>query len=437
MSESTEKCNGCKVDVCELNSILNEMVKKINDDRKAVVQEESVVISQNVVSGQGNTLVNPVPVNLYVIKHVLFGVVGDEKTEQFIVEDYKVIMCSSGEDYKILLCKKVGNILYIFCEDGWVFILGTHTIILSAEKSRSEKDIFEQGKVTFQGITTLEDVDFNHAVDTTEIDSMRGWFYGCNKLTKVDFSGVDSSNVTNMEGMFCECSELEDIDLSPLVISKVVSMRDMFWKCSKLQENTSIQKLSIHQSNKKNWLYDCSNMNLKMVEQGIAGQEELDSKKAYLDIWKLNQKLLNQTEEVKHVVFVKMDPCLIIANRIVGAFDTESIGMDKSDIYMGYLGGSKDTITISCEDDINIPPFNKINHLNIFELEHCMFRGCESLESVDFTGTIEIADIKTMKGWFYECKNLKKVNYEEFEVNKGEDASGIFWSMRETGRNKK
>ena len=81
-------------------------------------------------------------------------------------------------------------------------------------------------------------------VDTSNVTSMEGMFYGCLYLGYsgyidnyiLDLSSFDTSNVTSMHRMFSDCSWLESIDLSSFDTSNVTDMTYMFYDCNSLIE---------------------------------------------------------------------------------------------------------------------------------------------------------------------------------------------------------
>ena len=73
-------------------------------------------------------------------------------------------------------------------------------------------------------------------IDTSNITSMQGMFYGCNNLVNLDLSSFNTNKVTDMSGMFQGCSSLTSLDLSSFNTSNVTSMNGMFSSCKKLKE---------------------------------------------------------------------------------------------------------------------------------------------------------------------------------------------------------
>ena len=86
----------------------------------------------------------------------------------------------------------------------------------------------------FNGYANATSITFGTAFDTSEVWSMGGMFFRCEKLTKLDLHNFDTSQVTDMTGMFSQCSELSSLDITSFNTSLVTGMREMFYGCSKL-----------------------------------------------------------------------------------------------------------------------------------------------------------------------------------------------------------
>ena len=59
-------------------------------------------------------------------------------------------------------------------------------------------------------------------------------FYGCNKITEINFNNFDTSKVTSMSAMFCGCQSLTSLDLYSFDTSQVTNMLWMLYNCLSL-----------------------------------------------------------------------------------------------------------------------------------------------------------------------------------------------------------
>ena len=63
---------------------------------------------------------------------------------------------------------------------------------------------------------------------------MKGMFYKCQSLEKLDLSNFNTSKVQDMKWMFDGCSSLMNLNILNFDTSKVLDMRWMFEGCSPL-----------------------------------------------------------------------------------------------------------------------------------------------------------------------------------------------------------
>jgi surface protein len=80
--------------------------------------------------------------------------------------------------------------------------------------------------------------DFTHLsnLNTSNVTSMAGMFFGCNNITSLDLSSLDTSSVTSMREMFQGCESLQTINLSGFDTSSVRLMDFMFYYCEMIEE---------------------------------------------------------------------------------------------------------------------------------------------------------------------------------------------------------
>ena len=85
-------------------------------------------------------------------------------------------------------------------------------------------------------ITLYEKVKKVKIIIDYEIKSFENLFYGCEKITKINFIKFSRKDITNMKSMFKECLFLEKLNLSNFNTDNVIDMSYMFYKCSSLKE---------------------------------------------------------------------------------------------------------------------------------------------------------------------------------------------------------
>ena len=72
--------------------------------------------------------------------------------------------------------------------------------------------------------------------DVSKVTNMRGVFYYCESLKKLNISNWDVSNVTDMSEMFRCCKSLKKLNISTWNVSNVTNMFSMFHSCKSLTE---------------------------------------------------------------------------------------------------------------------------------------------------------------------------------------------------------
>ena len=72
--------------------------------------------------------------------------------------------------------------------------------------------------------------------NVSKVTNMRGVFYYCESLKKLNISNWDVSNVTDMSEMFRCCKSLKKLNISTWNVSNVTNMFSMFHSCKSLTE---------------------------------------------------------------------------------------------------------------------------------------------------------------------------------------------------------
>ena len=115
--------------------------------------------------------------------------------------------------------------------EGWFYELNLLERIEGLEHLNTSQVTSMSG--LFWGCGSLTSLDLT-CFDTSKVTDMRGMFEGCGSLTSLDLSSFDTSKVTDMEEMFSGCESLTALDLSSFDTSEVSYMRGMFYSCKSL-----------------------------------------------------------------------------------------------------------------------------------------------------------------------------------------------------------
>lgn len=87
----------------------------------------------------------------------------------------------------------------------------------------------------FQNYEQLKDVDFQDAVDTSQVEKLNNIFEDCTQLESVSLASFKTDRLENADYLFYGCSALKTVDLTDFHCSSVTSMIGMFNGCSSLR----------------------------------------------------------------------------------------------------------------------------------------------------------------------------------------------------------
>lgn len=104
-------------------------------------------------------------------------------------------------------------------------------VIFDPSFKDSEVTTMRQWFYNFSALKTVEGIQY---LPTKKLTSVEDLFYGCKKLTSLNFGSWDVSLVKDMSGMFQGCSSLTTLNLSGVTTRDVTTLRGMFDGCSKL-----------------------------------------------------------------------------------------------------------------------------------------------------------------------------------------------------------
>ncbi len=179
--------------------------------------------------------------------------------------------------------------------------------------------------------------------NTSNVDTMRDMFYGCENLTSLDLSGFNTSKVDDMKEIFFCCKSLTSLDLSGFDTSNVINMYKMFRGCSSL---TSLDVRSFDTSNVTNMQYMFSGCN------------SLTS----LDVSSFN------TSNVTGMQYM-FSGCSSLTSLNVGGFDVNS----ETDI--GYMFSDCGSLTSLDLSGLDLS--------KIYIMPNSVFDGCKNLTAIN------------------------------------------------------
>lgn len=236
----------------------------------------------------------------------------------------------------------------------------------------------------FYGCGSLTSLDVSH-FNTSQVTNMFQMFYNCKGLTSLDVSHFNTGNVTSMQYMFQDCRNLKDLDLSNFNTSKVENMEHMFADCRAL---TGLNVSAFNTSN-------VTNMSMMFY-----GCWDLLS----LDVSHFNTSKVTDMAQM-------FNGCSKLASLDVSNFDT------------GKVTRMEDMFK-SCSRLLRIE-VGSFNTSQVIRMED-MFRGCDNLTYLDLS-SFNTSQVTSMKQMFEGCINLERLSIgEDFNVGSTTDTENMF-----------
>ena len=238
----------------------------------------------------------------------------------------------------------------------------------------------------FRDMTNLTTITGIEYLNTSEVTSMYGMFWGCSSLESLDLSSFNTQNVTHMGLMFYDCSSLTSLDLSSFNTAKVTFMWGMFNCCRSLESLNVSSFNTANVTNMSGMFRDCSALTtLDLSSFNTAKVTNMDAMFTYCKL--LTSLYLNRS-------------------RFVTANVT-----DMRDMF--YNCSSLTTLDLS--------NFNTQKVTNM----RAMFRGCQALTTLDLS-SFNTANVTDMSFMFDGCSSLTTLDLSSFNTEKVTDMEGMF-----------
>ncbi len=274
----------------------------------------------------------------------------------------EVVDISLDQDSSVLIWNETNN-----CLNVW----GNDKIIFSSAASDSDCSLFEK-------MTTLEYVDFNDAVDSTNWVSTESMFCGCTSLSVVDFKGITFRNTANFTGMFCQCESLLDLVFENFDASTAVTTLNMFTNCYNLRSITGLNFESAPLNCVAGMFSHCSNLE-KIID------------------FKFNTKNIDNFSAL-------FSHCKNLSFENINLSDWDvSNGTLFSEMF--YLCYQLKTLDLSSWDVSKAIDF------------HGMFRTCKNLKEL-ILPSIEATEVTSVSYMFFKCESLKYLDVAFLKHNK-------------------
>ena len=244
----------------------------------------------------------------------------------------------------------------------------------------------------FLNLIKLEKIEGLTNLNTSEVTTMRGMFWGCQNLTSLDLSNFNAEKVQDMSYMFYDCQNLTSLDLSNFKTENVQNMGRMFSDCQNLT--------SLNLSNFKT-------ENVQDMYSMFSGCQNLTS---------LNLSNF-KTENVKDMNSM-FSGCQNLTSLNLSNFNTSEV------ITMSRMFSDCSSLTSL---DLSNFKTEKVQDMSY------MFYECNSLQTIYCNNTWTCSESRSI---FYNCISLKgavKYNAKKEDVSMANPNTGYFTKKESTG----
>ena len=220
---------------------------------------------------------------------------------------------------------------------AYAWVEGTKMYVGSELKLRTDSL-----KQAFYNMTSLESIEFNNRLDTSNVTDMFAMFCKCTSLKSLDVSNFNTKKVTSMSLMFSDMTSIKSLDVSNFDTSNVITMLAMFQNCSSLES------------------IDVSNFNTKKVTD-----------MSYMFYGMTSLKSLDVSNfDTSNVTTMKtmFQNCSSLESIDVSNFNTKKVTS------MGYMFNDMTSLK-----SLDVSSFDTSNVTTMIS----MFRNCSNLESID------------------------------------------------------
>lgn len=277
-----------------------------------------------------------------------------------------------------------------------------------------------------ENLTTIGPMGY---FDTSNLESMSNMFYNCKSLTSLNLNYFDTNKATNMSYMFFHCESLTSLDLGTFNTKNVARCLYMFAGCSNLKyilvgEDWNVQ--SLQYSNSQYMFNGCTNL-VGGAGTACTGGRYEDREYAIIDGGTSSPGYLSASPYV-----------VLSADKTKLTFYNDGKRKEKTGGTTYSLGAwaaatIANVTTVTFDQSFRtarplstanwfylaskLSAINGIGYLNTSEVTtmESMFRGCESLTSLDLSGfnTSQVTDMGNM---FKNCSGITLLDLTSFNT---------------------
>ena len=266
----------------------------------------------------------------------------------------------------------------------------------------------------FDNCKNLKDVKFNENISTSNLQTVKGMFSGCESLTEVNLNSFTFENVENTNNLFYGCVNLINVTFSKNISSdKLAEIDGMFEGCEK------IVSIEIDSFNFKN---------VQKMDRLFKGCKNLQ-------LVKFNSEI--KFENVENLSFV-FDGCENLKN-----VDLTTIKFNKVKTMSNLFNNCTNLANVTFPTNLDVSNVETIDYLlagwkeltsfdlSIFEFQNLKsvsnaFNGASSLQNITIGDNFNCTNCKSISGLFKDCNALTEIDLSGFKANSLSDVSSAF-----------
>ncbi len=275
----------------------------------------------------------------------------------------------------------------------------------------------ENFRSMFRGCVSLNQLKLGENFRTSNAKAMNYMFYNCESLEKLDLSLFDTSATVSMDWMFYGCSSVSSMDLSSFDTSAADNMYCMFYGC------TSLRSLDLSSFNTG------SVENMRAMFMNCRNLESLNLGSSFntANVWTMYRMFYNcrmlqsldvssfsNTEKVENMAEM-FDFCQSLKTLDLSVFSTPSLI-------------SMNAMFANCEllESLDVSRFNTSGVDDMYAL----FYGCEAVTGLDLS-SFDTSKVTNMRAMFRNCYRLKSINFGSgFNTSNVENMYCMFYACR-------
>ena len=298
----------------------------------------------------------------------------------------------------------------------------------------------------FYNCNKLTSIDLSH-FNTDAVTFMPNMFYGCTKLTNIDLSGFNTTQVTNMEYMFSGCTNLASVKLDSFNTQNVVYMGNMFENCGEL----TVLNLSSFNTSKlrqtPEMFYGCSKLATIYVSDTWTNFANTYSSYMFYNCTSLVGGQ-GTTYDANHVnkAYAHIDGgpdnpgYFTDVNAVPEAYACYTPSNTTLTFYCDYQRDSREGTTYDLNEENNAPAwysdgtYSSITSV-VFDPSFAgarptttsrWFYRMQNLQAITGISYLNTTEVTNMFAMFYDCNELTSLDVSSFNTNNVTDMSYMF-----------